>query len=261
MLLRQDASGTLALPQPGHAWLAGQMALAWGNAGFDPPEPFGPVCLAVEQHDIAWLERDQQPDFDPDTSAPRVFWHVPATEHTRFWSEGVRRARIFGLLPALLISLHGVGIYDRLFDPATASPENAEAVSRFRAEQGEMQRALLDQLRADPATAAQAGEEAVARNRRLLLALDLMSLHACWGLREAVTIADVPSTGGERCDIVLRPDGPGRIIVDPWPFGTAELQLEAEGRRLPGRFADAAALQHAWDEAAPETIRVRLRPA
>jgi hypothetical protein len=52
MLLRKDGLDLIAIPQPGHAWLSGQMARAWGNEHFAAPMPYNEVCLAAGQHDI-----------------------------------------------------------------------------------------------------------------------------------------------------------------------------------------------------------------
>src|SRR5579875_1229094 len=40
MLVREDDGGVLAVGQPAHAWLAGQLARAWGNERFGAVEPW-----------------------------------------------------------------------------------------------------------------------------------------------------------------------------------------------------------------------------
>ena len=50
MLHRPSSAGTIVVGQPAHAWLSGQIARAWA----DPFEPREEVCLAADQHDIAW---------------------------------------------------------------------------------------------------------------------------------------------------------------------------------------------------------------
>ena len=55
-LLRKDDREVIAIPQPSHAWLSGQMARAWGNRHFAAPMPYDEVCLAAGQHDIGcWI--------------------------------------------------------------------------------------------------------------------------------------------------------------------------------------------------------------
>jgi hypothetical protein len=67
MLLRKDGPGVIAIPQPSHAWLSGQMARAWGNAHFTAPAPHEEVCLSAKQHDIGWLASEIAPAFDAGT--------------------------------------------------------------------------------------------------------------------------------------------------------------------------------------------------
>lgn len=51
MLHREDPNGIVCITQPTHAWVAGKLARAWGNARFPLPEPREEVCLAAERHD------------------------------------------------------------------------------------------------------------------------------------------------------------------------------------------------------------------
>ena len=61
MLLRKDDLDVIAIPQPSHAWLYGQMARPWGNEHFTAPTPYDEVCLAAGQHDIGWLDWEMTP--------------------------------------------------------------------------------------------------------------------------------------------------------------------------------------------------------
>ncbi|MGH6868086.1 MAG: DUF3891 family protein, partial [Methylocella sp.] len=113
MLLRKDGLDVIAIPQPSHAWLSGQMARAWGNRRFAAPMPYDEVCLAAGQHDIGWLDWEMTPALDAGTGLPQEFCRVPSKAHIALWREGVRRARVFGRYPALLVSLHADTIYAR----------------------------------------------------------------------------------------------------------------------------------------------------
>ena len=44
MLLRREAHRRIAIPQPAHAGLSGQLAAAWGNAEFAAPLPVVAEC-------------------------------------------------------------------------------------------------------------------------------------------------------------------------------------------------------------------------
>ena len=102
MLLRKDKEGVVAIPQPSHAWLSGQLARAWGNSDFAAPAPNEEVCIAAEQHDIGWLQWERRPALDPGTGLPQEFFRLQPKKHIALWREGVARACAFGRYPAHL---------------------------------------------------------------------------------------------------------------------------------------------------------------
>jgi hypothetical protein len=51
MLYRQEKQGKIAITQPAHAGLSGQLARAWGNERFGDVAPLEEVCLGAEQHE------------------------------------------------------------------------------------------------------------------------------------------------------------------------------------------------------------------
>ena len=77
MVIREDGDGWIAIGQPAHAWVSGQLARAWGNARFPTPAPHEEVCLAAEQHDIGMAAWDLEPTFNPATGLPHSFIELP----------------------------------------------------------------------------------------------------------------------------------------------------------------------------------------
>jgi hypothetical protein len=65
MLHRSSKEGLICITQPKHAWVAGELARAWGNEQFGQFVPTSEVCLAAEQHDIGWLFWEQAPTLNP----------------------------------------------------------------------------------------------------------------------------------------------------------------------------------------------------
>src|SRR5689334_14351618 len=106
VLYRQDPDGPVVIPQPAHAWVAGQLARAWGNARFPRPEPREAVCLAAERHDDGWLAWETAPTRDPETGLPFSFLTLPRREHLAIWSQAGPTVLSLGRYPALLVSLH-----------------------------------------------------------------------------------------------------------------------------------------------------------
>jgi hypothetical protein len=258
MLLRQDGDAVIAISQPAHAWVSGQLARAWGNARFASPSPHEAVCFAAEQHDIGWLTWEAAPGFDRPSGRPQTFMQLRPAIHTGLWREGVQRARIYGRYPALLVSLHAHTIYSRFFNFEKAEPEDAALVRAFLDEQLAVQESLLATLRTDPAYAEGSAPETVECNRLLVAAFDWMSLNLCWGVADATRIPDVPVSGSERIELTLRAGADNGVIVDPWPFRTERVCVQAEGRRLQGRFPDEGAMRYALEVAEPVQITIAL---
>jgi Protein of unknown function (DUF3891) len=266
MLLRKDGLDLIAVPQPSHAWLSGQMARAWGNRRFAAPTPYDEGCLAAEQHDIGWLDWEMGPALDAGTGLPQEFFRVPSKLHIALWREGVRRARVFGRYPALLVSLHADTIYTQYFNFNKESVENAEAVRAFLDEQHRFQARTAASMRADPKLTEQASPETIEHNQLLIAALDRMSLEICWGVNKEIKIPNVPTVGAGMTELRMQPRaGEGLVlddlVVDPWPFRTASVAVRAEGKRLRGRFATEAELHRALDEAEPVLVTAVLRRA
>ncbi len=180
MLVRDDG---LVIGQPAHAWVSGQLARAWGNAAFPAPAPREPVCLAAEQHDVGWQDADLAPLRD-EHGRPLPFTAYPRVEHVAIWRDAARRLLAQSRYAALLVSLHGTALYDRYVDADRYPPEVAELIRAYLREQ----RALQEELAAglDPAE--------VARNQKLIAALDRLSLALCHG--QEATLEDVPGADG-----------------------------------------------------------------
>jgi hypothetical protein len=152
MLLRFDDRGVLAIGQASHAWISGQLGRAWGNDAFGEVVPLEEICLAAEQHDIGMAVWDLEPAFNPDTGFPLSFIEMPIEVHLRLWAQGPRRLLRQSRYAALLASMHGTRLFEKR-DLSTLTADQAERLQGFFADQGNLERGLLDSLRADPLTA------------------------------------------------------------------------------------------------------------
>src|SRR5947209_2911370 len=148
MLLREDDDGALAIGQPSHAWVSGQLARFWGNDRFGSIAPFEQVCLAAEQHDVGWARRDLNPIFNADTGLPQSFMEVPVKDHLPLFTDGPRALVSQSRYAALLVSLHGWRLYERR-DLAKLPAEEAGAVRRFLSGQRAFQAELNASLGVD----------------------------------------------------------------------------------------------------------------
>ena len=271
MLVRRDG---LIVGQPAHAWVSGQLARAWGNAAFPEPAPREPFCLAAEQHDVGWADADLAPTLD-DAGRPRSFIAVPRAQHVAIWRGAARRMLAQSRHAALLVSLHGTSLYDRYVDPDAHPPELAAAIRDYLAHERALQAELAGGL--DPVV--------VDRGRRLLLALDGLSLALCHG--NPAELGDVPAAGDAAVTLRVAPADEGRdgdagltdadaarddhavppatpaarFTVDPWPFAAASVAVGCEARRVGRSFADDAELAAALAAAPWVALRWVLTPA
>lgn len=262
MLFRDDGDGVIAIPQPSHAWLSGQMMRSWGNGAFHPPSPCEEVCLGAEQHDIGWLSWEAEPTLNPQTGLPHNFQELDVATHTKIWTQGVRRALTFGWYPALLVSLHADTIYGTFFDFDKASQEDAALVRQFLTEQHRFQLDCVAALTGNSRYTAALTPQALERNRLLIAAVDRMSLAICWGVKEEVVIPGVPTAGEARVALRIGAVGgnPADLQVDPWPFETGRVELVCEGRRLRGHFTDTPSMRRTLRGAEAVTILTVLSP-
>jgi Protein of unknown function (DUF3891) len=220
MLLRPDGDDVIAIGQPAHAWLSGQLARAWR----EPVEPWEEVCLAAEQHDLGMAAWEGRPTLNPETGLPRSFMELPLDEHLEIWWSAAPLVMPQSRYAALLVSMHGTALYER-------RNRDDERVRAFLAGQAELQERLLADLRADPKTAAVATDDVVRRNQRLVWTWDSLSLGLLldWSLD-----------------------------LDPWPFRDDRVALRCEGRRLTGRFDDEEAMRAALAAAPWVTLDLEL---
>lgn len=242
VLVRAD----LVIGQPAHAWVSGQLARAWGNAAFPAPEPRAAVVLAADQHDVGWADADLAPPLDPATGRPTPFTAVPRPYHLAIWRSAPQRLLAQSRYAALLVSLHGAGLYERM--GGDHSPATAAAIDAYLAEQHALQADLSVDL--DPAE--------IARNRSLLRCWDSLSLGLCLP-RLPWRLDGVPAAEGE---VTLVVDGDGEhVTVDPWPFREERVDVACEGRRLVGTFADESSMHAALAAAEWVPLRWSLSPA
>ena len=239
MLFRSQTSGVLAISQPTHAWISGQILRAWQeNLGET-------LLLAAEQHDIGWLDWETEPTFNPSTGRPHLFREVGAATHAPMWTRGVQRARdAWGTHVALLVSRHGGVIYRRFIDRHRMNEADAAAAQNYLDTQAPIEAAWA---RALGLVASELELET-----GLIAFADTLSLKAPLDL-------EAPGREGEALRIRLaeRPGSSFEFVLCPWPFRTNELVAEGEARPLPERLSDELAMRN-W-MASPNRVTFRAR--
>jgi hypothetical protein len=258
MLYREDPAGLIVIGQPAHAWVAGQLAQAWGNEHVGAVAPWEEVCLAAEQHDLAHALWERAPTLNPQTGRPYSFLDMPAKTRLALVSSASTLLLAQSRYAALLVSLHFTGLYET-YDTRDAFGEERQAMQDFLAREDAFQQHLLVTLRNDPSYAPYTTLDIVARNRHLLRTWDALSLALCFGLQPTKSFPHVPTMSGETTLTVTRvQDDPTQGTVDPWPFRQDAVVLRCEGRRLPETFADEEAMRAALARAPWVTITMHL---
>lgn len=260
MLHRQELAELIVITQPTHAWIAGCLARAWGNEDFGSFAPIQEVCLGAEQHDIGWLLWENSPTLNPKTGYPHSFRELPTKVHIDIWSGAKQLALPLGRYVALLVSLHGTGLFER-FTHWQQSPESSQIVQEFLKHEYAFQEKLTTSLENDPHYAQYATPEVIKRDRSLIVIWDSLSLALCHGLRSEQQFNQIPTASGETT-VTLTPvnDNPTEVKVAPWPFAQSEVTLVYEGRILREKFTDEIAMQAALADAECIAITTTLCP-
>jgi uncharacterized protein DUF3891 len=247
MLFRTEPSRVLAISQPTHAWISGQILRAWDEALGKP------LLLAAEHHDIGWLDWETAPTFNPETGRPHLFREIGAAVHSPMWRQGVERAlAAWGAHVALLVSRHGGVIYRRYTDRHRTGEADAAAAQSYLETQAPIESGWAKMLGLEAAT--------LQKETRLVALVDTLSLALCGELKTPIELEAPNARGGtETLRLIERPGHPFDFVLSPWLFGKDVLTVEGEARPLPqtGRFADEASMR-TWLKS-PERTAFRAR--
>ena len=151
-MLRKQDGDPIAIGQPSHAWISGQLARAWGNERFGAVEPHDEVCLGAEQHDIGMAAWDYSPTRNSKSGLPYSFIEMPLGIHMRLWTAGPRQLLTQSRYASLLASIHGSRLYE-LRDLDAMPPTHAAAIRQFLTESRAFQDRLRESLDADAGAA------------------------------------------------------------------------------------------------------------
>lgn len=250
VLLASHEGGYVAIAQPAHGWMCGQLGRAWGNERFGEVVPFEEVCLAAEQHDTDWSDWELCPTRDSDTGLPQTFATAPFTVHVELHTIGPRRLVTQSRYAALLVSLHHTSFF--------SAPGRLGRLG----EGGRRIQSFLDanaRLQAELRASLHASDDEIERNHRLVRTWDGLSHDLITGkvprVRKNVRTAD-----GSRVD--LRVDRGGDVYtIEPWPFRSERVVVRSEGRLLEGAFDDERAMREALARAPWLDLAYELAPA
>lgn len=251
---------TIAISQPAHSWLSGQLARNWGNPHFAGFEPFEDVCYAAELHDIGYLAWEKNAPLNLATGLPQTFYELPTMQRLRVWLTGIEEIRRVSTYAAVLMSRHYCGLSEKYPEQKA---DDREHMRKFREEQQEFSQKLFQNLAGRRDLREAIGGATLRYHSQLLAVWDLISLHLCMNPSQSFQVPDVPCSKTAACDLELTAqvrDG-WQFTVSPWPFRESELRLRYEGSLLRGKFSTDDELLQALDQATLVFIEVELIPA
>ena len=258
MLLRKDTEGVIAMSQPAHAWVSGQLARNWCEMDFVGVRE--EVCLAAEQHDIGFLAWEQAPTLNPSTGLPHTFLEMPRRMHLDIWTTGIQHLLRFGRYPALLVSRHFTCLAKRNGHNGTS--EDERLLIDFLERQDEFQTSLETSLSNDFHYGEFSTEEIVRHHQQLVSLWDWMSLLLCHGLETGHALG-WPGWKRASSELKLTPvstEITTKVMIAPWPFITPALTLICEGRRLLRTYNEENEMREGMRAAAPVMVPIYLVP-
>jgi hypothetical protein len=256
------------IPQIAHARMAGQLACAFGNDAFAPPEPRALMEYLAAHHDEGWDEVDRAQTRDPRTGLPYHLTQTPLPDLIKTGCRSPDFNEAHHPFCGLLSSMHTYGLYhgryglsDKIFIDHVPL-EHKAAVARMLQGELDRQARLKARLAADPATAAWVEEQALFTNYKLLQFFDTLALYFHMtheAARGESHFLHVPRSQTEDVRLTLRPAGDGLYRLSPYPFQTQSLTVSVEGRWL-SPLPEGADVQAALREAPPAAQTSTLIP-
>ena len=236
MIVARESGGLCVVLQIDHQEQCRLAACAWGNEAFSRPEPWEPVQIAAAVHDEGWRTWEDLPQIDGN-GRPMDFPDLPRRQHVEMYEAGIAASEGHGPEVALLVSMHGLGLYRArmgLDGPARDLDELPGVVQEFIRTQLARQARLWVLLGDDPVR-----REWAWAAYRLLQAWDGLSLYLTWrGLPQGrdgrlPSVPRHPADPGR--DLGLRPVDPRTAMCEPFPFAGDEAVLPVRARVIPDR--------------------------
>lgn len=256
MLVMPDQDSWLIVPQPEHAAHAARLAAHWRRPDWAPESLWSRFLTAVRRHDDGWRAAERRPAIDPH-GQPVHFTGLDTSEHLQLLLAGIDQLSSDDLYAGLLTALHFRYLETHLPDD---DPTSAPLVQRFLDRIDDRIDGALQMLgKASPAMQQMITPERLDLTRKLLSALDALSLRLLGGLPWQSTQSRLP-VDDQTLSVEMIGDGRSATLA-PWPMGCPSLEVTAAALRLPLRpYATRIALAEALREAEPITLTTRLGP-
>lgn len=249
MIVPPDPAGPLAITHAALSLLAFQFADHWGNRDTPRPSPRAEVLAALLLRDAGRAEHDICVQVDRDGRAITED-SVPAAALEALWTASVARAVAAGAYVGYLVSHMVAGL---------ARDASSVRHAAFLGSQEHLRSSLSRTLWAEHRYRQLFATGGDAVNQGVLHACDALARHLSRGAAAGTTIAGV-FRGDGPAELVLRPDGPGRFRLHPWPFVGNRLDVSVTARGLDDvRSLSSPGAQGTWSQAPSVRLTWSLR--
>lgn len=259
MLIQRRNGSLVIIRQTDHSTQCGEMGALWNGMPGIPGSTRAAGAAAI--HDNGWQEWEDHAALNPKTRLPYPFYAIPVTHHLGLYRRGIERAIKADPYQGLLVSLHGVGLYNgrfglvRDFGPRHFSAEEEELVRPFMAEQRTLQDQLARQTLGLPGLP-EVGEHPLWHDYAFLQVLDTLSLVSLSSRPEQTTIG-LTLNGAE---LSVEPLDVGAFRLAPYPFsGNVEMQVPA-AYMLDTEFTSDEEFAHAFANARNQPLIITFQP-
>jgi hypothetical protein len=228
-----------------HNQFCSDIASAFGNDYFEPPDPHEQMLFVIGNHDRGWDDWDTHPGLDAKTNLPCGLTNTPipvAIQTNQGSPDFNERHHAYC---GLLSSMHSYGLYHARLGVSEFRVRPGGSLSvpinpQFEAETKAMlerevarQQRLKSRLREDPIGRGWVEEKRLMQNYKLLQFFDTLTLY--FHLRHPSTRAEeryvhVPFDSERDSDVVLRPLEKNTYALAPFPFAGDSLNVVCRGR-------------------------------
>jgi hypothetical protein len=256
--------------QEDHAELSAQFAAHWGNQHFSRLRPYQTMVFATTFHDSGYREFEGNPPMNVAKGRPYAHREeVPNFEavELKAYARNAEWVSSQDLYAGLLVSMHRTGLWQNRYnvftEPASRLRERSEAVQSAKKALEEKQAEIKKHLAIHRSNF----ESELAYNYMALQIFDLLSLYFCCDgyagendFKEyAIAPVQVSYNSGETVRLTIKPNGPGSVLFDPYPFDVSPLKFSARARIVaPPAEKTEAACAEAYHKAARQLLTFEI---
>ncbi|GHH99247.1 DUF3891 family protein [Neobacillus kokaensis] len=239
-ITKHDDGYLYIVNQYDHSIQAGEVARHWGNEQFNTPDFFESLCLAVEKHDIGWVESDEKVLFNEETRQPVPFLSVNLLQHVDFYGRGYEKVKEEDPYAGLLVGMHWMGLYTSRFGydpsftfkiPAELAPKIDETIINMQKEWVELKMDLWK--KSGPRNNF---ENNLWMNYEIVQFMDRLSQYVSMHKPETTNklvmgpVRETLESKGRM--ITVQGQGNGTVVVEPFPFA-GEVETTVVLRKIP----------------------------